>query len=204
MKKFFLVLACYFVQTHYISAHNLAQDRVVINNKTFVPYITEDQIKQRIQEVGQQITRDYAGKNLLLVGVLNGSAIILSDLIREINLDCEMDFLKISSYGNGTQSSGTITLEKNLSRPITGRDVIIVEDIIDSGLSIEYVRNLLMQSNPKSLKVFSLLVKRETAKVSFPIDYVGFDVPSKFVIGCGLDYAQKGRNLKSIYALAQN
>jgi len=199
MNKSFALLALCFLQTHSVYTNNQTQENIIINNKIFTPYISQEQIKQRIQEIGQQITNDYAGKTPLFVGVLNGSLIILADLLREVKLDCEFDCLKISSYGNKTTSSGKITLEKALSISITDRDVIIVEDIIDSGLSMTYVRNLLLQSNPKSLKIFSLLFKRETAKISFPIDYIGFEVPLKFLIGYGIDYAQKGRNLPAIY-----
>jgi hypoxanthine phosphoribosyltransferase len=122
--------------------------------------------------------------------------------VREITLDCEVDFLKLSSYGDAKISSGQVTLLKDLNCQVEGRDIIVVEDIVDSGLSIDFMKKLVMKENPASFNVVTLLLKKSVAKVNFPLDYVGFEIPPEFVIGYGLDYAQKVRNLKSIYRLA--
>ena len=159
-------------------------------------YIDESQISKRVKEIAEEINRDYAGKSPIFIGVLNGAFVFLSDLIREINIDCEIDFLKLSSYGDSQISSGDITLLKELNCEIKGRDVIIVEDIIDSGLSIKYMKSIIEKNNPSSLKIVTLLYKEETVKLDFEIDYIGFKIENKFVVGYGLDYAQKYRNLK--------
>ncbi len=164
-------------------------------------YIDESQISKRVKEIAEMINRDYAGKSPIFIGVLNGAVVFLSDLIREINIDCEIDFLKLSSYGDSQISSGSITLLKELNCEIAGQDVIIVEDIIDSGLSIKYMKTLIEKHNPSSLRIVTLLYKEETVKLDFEIDYIGFKIENKFVVGYGLDYAQKYRNLKSIYML---
>ena len=164
-------------------------------------YIEESQISRRVKEIAEEINRDYAGKSPIFIGVLNGAFVFLSDLIREINIDCEIDFLKLSSYGDSQISSGDITLLKELNCEIEGQDVIIVEDIIDSGLSIKYMKSLIEKHNPSSLKIVTFLYKEETVKLDFEIDYIGFKIENKFVVGYGLDYAQKYRNLKSIYML---
>lgn len=164
-------------------------------------YIDESQISRRVKEIADEINRDYAGKLPIFIGVLNGAFVFLSDLIREINIDCEIDFLKLSSYGDSQISSGDITLLKELNCEIEGQDVIIVEDIIDSGLSIKYMKSLIEKHNPSSLKIVTFLYKEETVKLDFEIDYIGFKIENKFVVGYGLDYAQKYRNLKSIYML---
>ena len=164
-------------------------------------YIDESQISRRVKEIAEEINRDYAGKLPIFIGVLNGAFVFLSDLIREINIDCEIDFLKLSSYGDSQISSGDITLLKELNCEIEGQDVIIVEDIIDSGLSIKYMKSLIEKHNPSSLKIVTFLYKEETVKLDFEIDYIGFKIENKFVVGYGLDYAQKYRNLKSIYML---
>lgn len=164
-------------------------------------YIDESQISRRVKEIAEEINRDYAGKSPIFIGVLNGAFVFLSDLIREINIDCEIDFLKLSSYGDSQISSGDITLLKELNCEIEGQDVIIVEDIIDSGLSIKYMKSLIEKHNPSSLKIVTFLYKEETVKLDFEIDYIGFKIENKFVVGYGLDYAQKYRNLKSIYML---
>jgi hypoxanthine phosphoribosyltransferase len=172
-----------------------------INGDTFEPFITEDQIRKRIQELATLINADYAGRVPIFIGVLNGSFIFLSDLIREINVDCEIDFFKLSSYGDAKISSGQVTLLKDLNCQVSGRDILVVEDIVDSGLSMAFIKNIIEKENPKSLKLVSLLLKKGVPKIDFPVDYVGFEIPPDFVIGYGLDYAQKVRNLKSIYRL---
>jgi len=177
-------------------------ERLTINGDTFEPFITEDEIRTRIQSLAGRINTDYKGKTPIFIGVLNGSFIFLADLIREITVDCEMDFFKLSSYGDAKISSGQVKLLKNLNCEVEGRDILVVEDIVDSGLSIAFIKNIIEKEHPKSLKFVSLLLKKGVPKLDFPIDYVGFEIPPDFVIGYGLDYAQKVRNLKSIYRLA--
>ena len=177
-------------------------NEIAINNDRFTLYLPEEQIRERVRELAAQINTDYSGKIPIFIGILNGSFIFFSDLIREITLDCEVDFLKLSSYGDAKISSGQVRLLKDLNCQVSGRDIIVVEDIVDSGLSIEFMKKLIMRENPSSFRVVSLLLKKSVTKVGFPIDYVGFEIPPEFVIGYGLDYAQKVRNLKSIYRLS--
>jgi hypoxanthine phosphoribosyltransferase len=172
-----------------------------INGDMFESFITEKQIRERIKELAVRINADYIGRVPIFIGVLNGSFIFLSDLIREITVDCEIDFFKLSSYGDAKISSGQATLLKDLNCQVSGRDIIVVEDIVDSGLSIAFIKKIIEKENPKSLKFVSLLLKKGIPKLDFLVDYVGFEIPPEFVIGYGLDYAQKVRNLKSIYRL---
>ncbi|KAA3598387.1 MAG: hypoxanthine phosphoribosyltransferase [Calditrichaeota bacterium] len=174
---------------------------IKIDKYTFAEFISADKIAQRISELGEQITTDYKDKTPIVIGVLNGSVIFFSDLIREIKCDVEIDFLRISSYEKAMESSGVIKVHKDLNSEIEGRHIIIVEDIVDSGLSVRFLKAKLEKSNPASLKVASLLLKPTEAQIDFPIDYTGFEIPPAFVIGYGLDYNQKFRNLKSIYSL---
>ena len=167
----------------------------------FELFITEEQIRERIKELAARINTDYAGRVPIFIGVLNGSFIFLSDLIREVTVDCEIDFFKLSSYGDAKISSGQVTLLKDLNCQVFGRDIIVVEDIVDSGLSIAFIKKIIEKENPKSLKFVSLLLKKGIPKLDFLVDYIGFEIPPDFVIGYGLDYAQKVRNLKSIYRL---
>jgi hypoxanthine phosphoribosyltransferase len=175
---------------------------ITVNGDTFEVFISEARILARVKEIAQQINADYTGKVPIFIGVLNGSFIFFADLIREITIDCEVDFFKLSSYGDAKISSGQVRLLKDLNCQVQGRDIIVVEDIVDSGLSIDFIRKLIQRENPTSLRFVSLLYKKKVAKIDFPIDYVGFDIPPDFVIGYGLDYAQKVRNLKAIYRLA--
>ena len=177
-------------------------NEIIINNDRFTLYLSEEQIQKRVRELAARINEDYKGKVPIFIGILNGSFIFFSDLVREISLDCEVDFLKLSSYGDAKISSGQVKLLKDLNCQVNGRDIIVVEDIIDSGLSMDFMKKLVMRENPASFSVVALLLKKSVAKVNFPIDYVGFEIPPEFVIGYGLDYAQKVRNLKSIYRLA--
>jgi hypoxanthine phosphoribosyltransferase len=165
------------------------------------PFIKESSIKDKVKELAQRLNRDYEGKTPIFIGILNGSFIFLSDLIREINVDCEIDFMKLSSYGDNQISSGNIKILKELNCQIEGRDIVLVEDIIDSGLSIKYMRTLVEKENPKSLKIVALLFKKNVSNLDFEIDYVGFEIENEFVVGYGLDHAQKYRNLKGIYVL---
>jgi hypoxanthine phosphoribosyltransferase len=178
-------------------------DFIRINGELFEPFITEEQIVRRIKELAGRINADYAGKTPIFIGILNGSFIFLADLIREITVDCEIDFLKLSSYGDAKISSGQVTLLKELNCQVAGRDIIVVEDIVDSGLSIAFMKGLIEKENPRSLKFVSLLLKKGMPKIDFAIDYIGFEIPADFVIGYGLDYGQKVRNLKLIYRLSQ-
>jgi len=161
--------------------------------------LTAEQIDRRITEMGAEISAKYQGKIPIFIGVLNGSFIFFSDIFRKLSIDGEVDFIKISSYADQTKSSGTVLLLKDISCNITGRDVIIIEDIIDSGLSIKFLKRRLEESNPSSVRVAAFLMK-ESTKVDFPIDFLGFRIPDKFVVGYGLDLAQKLRNLESVYA----
>jgi hypoxanthine phosphoribosyltransferase len=172
-----------------------------INGDMFELFITEEQIRERIKELAARINADYTGRVPIFIGVLNGSFIFLSDLIREVTVDCEIDFFKLSSYGDAKISSGQVTLLKDLNCQVFGRDIIVVEDIVDSGLSIAFIKKIIEKENPKSLKFVSLLLKKGIPKLDFLVDYIGFEIPPDFVIGYGLDYAQKVRNLKSIYRL---
>jgi hypoxanthine phosphoribosyltransferase len=177
---------------------------VYVGEEKFVPYISEEEIAKRIKELGEEISKDYEGKVPVFIGILNGSFIFLSDLIKSVNLECEIDFLKLSSYGDEKISSGKVRLIKELNCDVRGRDLIIVEDIVDSGLSIKFMEELIAEHAPSSMKVVTLLCKPNSLKYDVKIDYIGFNIQSKFVLGYGLDYAQKYRNLNSIYILNEN
>lgn len=164
--------------------------------------ITEDQLQRRVTELGEQITREYRDRELLLVGVLKGAAIFLVDLARRIRLPVEIDFIAVSSYGASTQSTGVVRILKDLDNPIVGRDVLLVEDIVDSGLTLRYILRNLVARRPGSLRVCSLLVKEKPRPVEVTCDFVGFRIPDRFVIGYGLDYAERYRNLPYIGVLA--
>jgi hypoxanthine phosphoribosyltransferase len=164
-------------------------------------FIDQKTVKKRVKEIADQITQDYKGKEPVFVGVLNGSFIFMSDLVRLVKLNSEIDFLKLSSYGDKKISSGNVRLLKDLNCTLADRDIIVVEDIIDSGLSITFIRDLIANHKPNSLEFASLLYKTTTVKLDFRIKYIGFKISNKFVVGYGLDYAQKYRNLKSIYIL---
>lgn len=174
---------------------------IKVNGETFVVMLSERRIKERIKGLARKINRDYRGKVPVFIGVLNGSFIFFADLIREITVDCEVDFLKLSSYGDSKISSGDVRLLKDLNCQVTGRDIVIVEDIVDSGLSMQYIQALISKQNPSSFKIVTLLYKKEAVKSDIHLDYVGFTIPRDFVIGYGLDYAQRVRNLKAIYRL---
>ena len=182
----------------------LKNGKLLIENDVFIPFIEEARLQERIKEMGKEISRDYKGKSPIFIGVLNGAFLFLSDLVKNVDIDCEIDFFKLSSYGDAKISSGKVTLVKELNCDVNGRDIIIVEDIVDSGLSIKFIEDHIAQYAPASMKVVSLLVKPKSLKYNVKIDYIGFDIPSEFVIGYGLDYAQKYRNLRSIYILENN
>src|SRR3989304_7949702 len=198
MKKsiFFLSLALLYSTESFTMNNN-----ITIQDKTFSLSISHDQIAGRIQALGAQITQDYSEKRLVFIGVLNGAFIFLADLVRAVDLDCEVDFLQISSYGDETQSSGKITILKDISRDITDRDIIIVEDIIDTGLSMQFLLDHLKALQPRSIRIATFLHKN-IAERPFDLDYVAFEIDPEFVIGYGLDYAQLARNLKNVYKLS--
>jgi hypoxanthine phosphoribosyltransferase len=160
--------------------------------------LSEGQIQKRVAEIGQRITEDYAAEPPILVNVLKGGVIFLADLVRSIKAPVEIDFMEVSSYGNGKESSGVVRILEDLSLSITGRHVLIVEDIVDTGLTLKYIIENLETRHPKSVKICALLDRRGRRKVDLTLDYVGFVVPDKFVIGYGLDLAQKYRNLPYI------
>ena len=162
--------------------------------------ISEQDIESRVREIAEQITKDYADKAPIFVGILNGSFIFLADLVRELGIDSEVDFMKVQSY-DGHKSTGTVHLLKDISAEITGRDVVIVEDIIDSGLTINFLVHRIKESAPSSVAVATLLFKKEVAQLNFEPDYVGFEIPPDYVVGYGLDHNQKMRNLKAIHVL---
>ncbi len=164
--------------------------------------ISEKDIQSRIKEIAVDLSTKFNDEIPILIGVLNGSFIFLSDLMRKMTIDCEMDFIKLSSYA-GTESVGTVTLLKDISADITGRHVIIVEDIIDSGLTIKFLRDRLQGALPKSVTIVTLLLKPEVANLDFKVDYVGFEIPPEFVVGFGLDYNQKLRHLPEIYRIEE-
>ena len=178
-------------------------ERLVIGTEVFVPLLKEEKIQKRIKELCSRINSDYIGKTPVFIGVLNGAFIFLADLIRNISVDCEIDFFKLSSYGDEKISSGNVRMLKDLNCDINGRDIIIVEDIVDSGLSIKFIEELIAPQNPASMRVASLLVKPNSLRYNIKIDYIGFEIPSKYVIGYGLDNAQRYRNLRSIYVLSE-
>lgn len=166
--------------------------------------ISEEKIQQRLSALGKEIAKDFAGKKPVLIGVLNGGFIFLADLIREIEIDLEIDFIRISSYGNMKESSGHVKVLKPLSADISGRHVIVVEDIVDSGLSVRFLNNMISAFGPADLKFATLLHKPERTVEDVKIDYVGFEIEDEFVVGYGLDDAQVKRNLRDIYIIEQD
>ena len=155
--------------------------------------ISEEKIGQRVREIGEQISRDYRSERIVIVGVLKGCFIFLSDLIRQVSVPHEVDFIAVSSYGNSTESSGVVRLLKDLETVIHGRHVLLVEDIVDTGSSLAYIRENLETRNPASLRICALLDKRERREREVSVDYVGFEIPNRFVVGYGLDYAERYR-----------
>jgi hypoxanthine phosphoribosyltransferase len=165
--------------------------------------VTEEQIRDRIAELCRQIEVDYEGKDLLLVGVLKGAVMVMADLARELRkVDVQMDWMAVSSYGASTRSSGVVRILKDLDTELQGRHVLIVEDIVDSGLTLSWLRENLETRGPASVEICALLRKPEAAKVEIEAKYVGFEIPSEFVVGYGLDYAQRYRHLRSVAVLA--
>ena len=162
---------------------------------------TSDQIADRIAEVAARIDADYDGKEILLVGVLNGAVMVMADLQRAMKRHVQMDWMAVSSYGAGTQSSGVVRILKDLSQDLEGRHVIVVEDIIDTGLTLSYLMNYLASRGPASLEIMTMFRKPDAAQIDVDVKYVGFDIPNEFVVGYGLDYAEKYRNLRDVATL---
>lgn len=165
------------------------------------PIVTQEEMRTRIRELGRQITTDYADKDLILVGILKGAYAFYADLARAIRIPMRVDFLVVTSYGSKANPSGKIKMVTDLTEDIAGRDVLLVEDIVDSGLTVQYLLKTLARRKPKSIKVCALLSKPERRKVNVTIDYVGFKIPNKYVVGYGLDYQQKYRNLPYLAVL---
>ena len=164
--------------------------------------LTEEQIKDRIAELALQIEADYAGQDLLLVGVLKGAVMVMADLARALKRSADMDWMAVSSYGSGTKSSGVVRILKDLDADIAGRNVLLVEDVLDSGLTLSWLMRNLSSRGPASVEVFTLMRKPDAMKVELHAKYVGFDIPNEFVVGYGLDYAQRYRNLRCVGTLA--
>src|SRR5512134_1992975 len=164
--------------------------------------VSEQDLQRRVAELAAEVSRDYEGRTPLLVAILKGAVPFLADLLRSLTIECELDFMAVSSYGSSTDSSGVVRILKDLDASIADRDVLIVEDIIDSGLTLQYLLRNLRVRNPRSLEVCALLTKPERRRVDLPIRYVGFEIPNRFAIGYGLDHAQRYRNLDYVAALA--
>ena len=181
---------------------DLYQPEVVnINGETFRVYLTHEEIQQRIKQMGTQLSQEFKDKKPIFIGVLNGAYIFLADLMRYVTIPCEVDFLKLSSYGDEKVSSGEVHDLKEIDADIKGRYVILVEDIIDTGLSMKYLVDKVKRKEPASLSVVTMLHKPEATQHNVQIDYTGFKIPNLFVLGYGLDFAQEGRNLAQIYLL---
>lgn len=165
--------------------------------------VPEQELTRRVREMAAEVSRDYADKDLLLIGVLKGAVFFLSDLMRHLEIPVEVDFMAVASYGSATKSSGVVRILKDLDAAIEGRDVLIVEDIVDSGLTLQYLLRNLAGRHPASLEVCALLVKPERQKVDLETRYVGFEIPDRFAIGYGLDHAERYRNLPYVAALKQ-
>ena len=163
--------------------------------------VDSERLQRRVAELGEEISRDYEGRDLVMIGILKGAVLFIADLMRHLTVPCEVDFMAVSSYGSETDSSGVVRILKDLDAPIEGRDVLIVEDIIDSGLTLQYLLRSLRARNPVSVEACSLLAKPERRRIELPIRYLGFEIPNTYVIGYGLDYAQRYRNLDYVAVL---
>jgi len=162
---------------------------------------TREQLESRVKELGKQITKDYEGKSPIFVGVLKGSFIFMADLVRSVDTMCNLEFMAVSSYGDGTSTTGAVKIKMDLSRDIEGKDVILVEDILDSGVTLNYLKSYLTMRKPNSIKICTLFDKKDRRVADISADYVGFDCPNEFIVGYGLDYAQKYRNFPEIGVL---
>ena len=179
-------------------------DAAHIGNELTSIVLTTEQIDTRIREIAAQIDTDYATaeKPVLMVGVLKGAVMVMADLARAVSIPVEFDFMAVSSYGSGTKSSGVVRIIKDLDIDLAGRDVLIVEDILDSGLTLSWLIKNLKSRNPKSIEVMTMMRKPDAIKIEVPAKYIGFDIPNEFVVGFGLDYAEKYRNLREVGVLA--
>ncbi len=173
-----------------------------IRDKSFVPFIESATLQERIKTLAQEINKDYAGKNPLLIGVLNGSFMFVADLFKSIDIECEITFIRVSSY-QSTESTGKVKQILGLKEEIQNRDIIIVEDIVDTGMTMQEILGQLASQQPASIKIMTMLFKPEALKVPLKLDYVGFEIENKFVVGYGLDYDGFGRNLDAIYVLKE-
>lgn len=174
----------------------------MINDIEYVLY-SEEKLNSVVSELGKQISEDYKGRNLLLVSILKGSVVFMTDLMRHISIPCQIDFMAVSSYGSGVKSSGTVRILKDLDRDISGFDVLIVEDILDSGMTLSYLMELLYARNPNSIRICTLFDKPERRTVDIYADYKGIEVPDEFIVGYGLDYDEKYRNLPFVGVLKE-
>lgn len=165
--------------------------------------ISAEELQRKVSELGARLSRDYAGKDLVMVGVLRGAVVFIADLLRNLTIPCEIDFMAVSSYGSSRDSSGVVRILKDLDDTITGRDVLVVEDIVDSGLTLNYLMRNLRARDPASLEVCTLLTKPERRRVDVPIRYTGFEIPNQFVVGYGLDFGQRYRNLDHVALLPE-
>ena len=163
--------------------------------------VPAEDLERRVRELAKEVSRDYEGKELVLIGVLKGAVFFLSDLMRQLEIPVEVDFMAVASYGSATKTSGVVRILKDLDASIDGRDVLIVEDIVDSGLTLQYLLRNLGARNPRSLEVCALLTKPDRRKVDLPSRYVGFEIPDRFVVGYGLDHAERYRNLPYVAVL---
>jgi hypoxanthine phosphoribosyltransferase len=179
-------------------------DLAAVGNDVERVVVTEEELQQKIKELAIRIDADYLGRDLLLVGVLKGAVMAMADLARALQRHVEMDWMAVSSYGSGTKSSGVVRILKDLDRDITGREVLIVEDIVDSGLTLSWLKSNLESRGAKSVEILAILRKPEAAKVDVPVKYVGFEIPADFVVGYGLDFNEKYRNLPFVGLLAKH
>lgn len=166
-----------------------------LNHDILKVLLSEEELKAKCAEMGARITKDYEGKNLVLVTVLKGAVVYMADLMRNIDLPCTIDFMVVSSYGSGTKTSGVVKIVKDLDQDLSGKDILIVEDILDSGMTLSYLKGLLESRNPASIRIATLLDKPSRRMVDLKADYIGYEVPDEFVVGYGLDYDEKYRNL---------
>ncbi|MEM1271239.1 MAG: hypoxanthine phosphoribosyltransferase [Bacteroidota bacterium] len=188
-------------ETTDLNYENNPEAYVICRGERFRPFLTEAQIKERIQKLGEEISQEYEGKEPILIGLLNGAFMFIADLMREIRIDCEVDFFKLSSYGAEKVSSGKVQELKSVDAKLKDRHVIVVDDIVDTGLTMQYILNRIKEYEPASVRVATFLHKPDSTQHELTLDYVGFEIPSKFVLGYGLDYDQLGRNLSMLYVL---
>ena len=174
---------------------------IAMTNDILKVLISQQELHKKVEELGAQISRDYAGKNLMMVSVLKGSVVFMADLMRAVTVPCEIDFMSVSSYGPGVKTSGVVKIVKDLDIDLKNRDLLIVEDILDSGMTLNYIKNMLEQRGTRSIKICTLLDKPERRQVDLQADYSGFSVPDEFVVGYGLDFAERYRNLPYVGVL---